>query len=242
MSWRIARSLDTLRTEYRARHGNLRVDVIGDAAHASRWSDHNPLKPPAPPVVCAADFFPRSAAGHLAEWLRAKRDPRVKYVIHNRRVFSGPAGLSPWAWRPYSKDPHLNHVHVSVGRGLDGRSTHPSLYDDPAPWGYAPLEEAMFCKRGDRGPAVGYLQLRLKARGVDLGTWGEQKDGVDEVYGGAVTAGVLKLKLGGNGEVFGARQAFALQQLEAQGTGGLTQTQADARYLRPGVLSVTAVR
>jgi hypothetical protein len=98
-------------------------------------------------------------------------------------------------------------------------------------------DDDMFCKRGDRGPAVGYLQLRLKALGADLGTWGDQKDGVDEVYG-ATVAEVVKTRLGGNGETFGARQAFRLQQLEQGRTSGLTQQQADARYLRPGPVNL----
>jgi hypothetical protein len=98
-------------------------------------------------------------------------------------------------------------------------------------------DDDMFCKRGDRGPSVGYLQLRLKALGADLGTWGDQKDGVDEVYGAAVTDAV-KARLGGNGETFGARQAFRLQQLEQSRTSGLTQQQADARYLRPGTVTL----
>jgi hypothetical protein len=247
VSWRIARSLDTLRAEYRARHGNVRVDVIGDAAHAARWSDHNPLKPPAPPVVCAADFFPQAAAQHLAGWLVRSRDPRIKYLIHNRQILFGAGGPAPWTWRSYTgSNPHITHVHVSVGRGPDGRSTHASLYDDPAPWGYAPpLEEAMFCKHGDRNSEpVRLLQHRLKyIHGRNLGTWGPAKDGVDGSYGDD-TARQLAAVIGGNGRTFAGVEAgkLAVADLQKAGTGGLTQSQADARYLRPGVLSVTAVR
>jgi hypothetical protein len=58
--------------------------------------------------------------------LRISKDRRIKYVISNRRIFSGE--VSPWTWRPYSGvNAHDKHVHISV---IDD----PALYDDIAPW------------------------------------------------------------------------------------------------------------
>ena len=55
---------------------------IGDEAHADRKSDHNPN---AKRVVQAQDFTHDPAGGcdsyKLAEGLRARKDPRIKYVI-----------------------------------------------------------------------------------------------------------------------------------------------------------------
>lgn len=97
---------------------------IGDAAHAAEQSEHNPEHPP--PAgnpdnqVDARDFTQDPAHGAdmavVSEAIRVSRDVRVKYVIFNRRIFSGRKGPSPWVWRPYTgtADPHTGHMHVSV--------------------------------------------------------------------------------------------------------------------------------
>lgn len=97
----------------------------GDAAHAARRSDHNP-EHPAPPgnpdyQVDALDLTHDPAGGAdmrvITEAIRLSRDPRVAYVIFNRRIFySRPiAGYQVWEWQPYhGPDPHTGHAHVSV--------------------------------------------------------------------------------------------------------------------------------
>src|SRR5262249_4865957 len=138
MSWRLAKSLVTLRqqVDLEAPHRRKGDDgTIGDASHASRQSDHNPN---AAGVVCALDLTHDPRPGgfnsyNFAELLRRKRDPRIKYVVSNRRIFS--STHAPWTWRKYSgNNPHDRHVHISVGRGTDGQATNPELYDDDKPW------------------------------------------------------------------------------------------------------------
>lgn len=56
-------------------------------------------------------------ADALVEQLRQRRDPRVKYVIAERRMYSSyPTSThSAWTWRPYNgSNPHSSHVHVSL--------------------------------------------------------------------------------------------------------------------------------
>jgi hypothetical protein len=53
----------------------------------------------------------------LARALAQKNDPRVKYIISNRQIWTPGSG-----WAPYtSGDPHTNHMHVSIlhGHGND---------------------------------------------------------------------------------------------------------------------------
>ncbi len=130
----LAPSLVVLRSEYDRAHPGRPTSSdgwIGDRAHAARPSDHNPLPNG---LVWAVDLTttaagPAGSADRLAEHLRASRDPRIKYVIHRRRIFAGAAGPSPWTWRPYTgPNPHELHVHIS-GRG----DPH-----DTRPWGYPP--------------------------------------------------------------------------------------------------------
>jgi hypothetical protein len=107
---------------------------IGDEAHSSTSSDHNPCDCHA--VVAARDFTHDPAggfdAGAFARWLAGRVvtcEPRVKYIISNREICSGqgqdyPAGV----WRPYTgSNPHEHHCHVSVRHGAE-------YFDDPRPW------------------------------------------------------------------------------------------------------------
>lgn len=90
---------------------------IGDSAHASRPSDHNP---DARGIVHAFDLTHDPAKGPdcgvLAEHLRQRhydgRETRVKYVIFNRRIWNPSLDR---LWRPYKgANPHEKHMHVSI--------------------------------------------------------------------------------------------------------------------------------
>lgn len=143
-SWRLAASLDTLRSQLNATWPNRDRSsdgTIGDASHAAGPSDHNPN---AAGVVCAYDIDtdldgtndsndPQMAA--LVEGFRTHPHPDLKYVIYAGRIFSSYAshGLPPLTWRNYTgADPHTTHAHVSVGVGPDGQSQPP--YDDLYQW------------------------------------------------------------------------------------------------------------
>jgi endonuclease G, mitochondrial len=138
MSWRIAESLLQLRKQVNAAYPNRSKASdggIGDAAHATRASDHNPwVKDGAMGVVTAVDVTHDPAngcdAGKLAAALVNSEDPRIKYVIWNRQMASSyPAnGVAAWTWRPYSgANPHNHHVHISV-------QPEKELYDSPVEW------------------------------------------------------------------------------------------------------------
>ena len=109
--------------------------TIGDAKHRRRRSDHNPAARSTPPNVVRAIDVRVSGKGskdkldRLAEDLRYRRDPRIKYVIHNRQIFSSYIARNrpvPYTWGHYSgSNPHTTHVHVSV---------NPSGDHDRAPW------------------------------------------------------------------------------------------------------------
>jgi hypothetical protein len=123
--WRVAKALLTLRDQVNAMAPNRRKKsdgTIGDAAHASRDSDHNPwVRDGASGVVTAMDITHDAPggcdAGALAEAILASRDPRIKYVIFNRRIASHlqKGATPPFGWRPYGgSNPHTHHVHISV--------------------------------------------------------------------------------------------------------------------------------
>lgn len=130
MAWRPARSLEILKSQLdEAYPGWLFLGFLGDAAHASVPSDHNPN---AAGVVTALDIGPGGglAIHELANRLAASPHPDLKYIISNRRIAEWQNGFK---WQPYGgSDPHDTHIHVSVGRGPDGRSAPP--YDDTNKW------------------------------------------------------------------------------------------------------------
>lgn len=133
-NWRLAASLKALRDSVNVlapRRSKLSDGSIGDAAHATRASDHNPwVVHDGQGIVTAIDVTHDPASGcdalQLAESLRLSRDPRIKYVIFDRRIFS--ATIQPWQWRPYGgANPHSHHLHISV-------ASTPDLFDDQAAW------------------------------------------------------------------------------------------------------------
>ena len=167
---RLAKSLVTLidQVVQQFPNRNTRNDgTIGDTAHQHRVSDHNPnISLGGKGIVTALDITHDPAHGFdalaFAESLRQQKEPRVKYVIFNGRIFS--SETHPWEWRDRNKGAgdHSEHVHVSV---VDD----PKLFDDAAPWsfdmsGAATGKTMAFppkLKRGDTGPAVHDLQNLL---------------------------------------------------------------------------------
>lgn len=136
--WRVAKALFALREQVNAMAPNRRKKsdgTIGDAAHASRDSDHNPwVRDAGVGVVTAMDIthdpLGGCDAGVLANALLASRDPRIKYVIFNRRIASHvrKGAAAPFQWRPYGgSNPHTQHVHISV-RDVK------TAYDATDPW------------------------------------------------------------------------------------------------------------
>lgn len=132
-SWRLAKSLQTLRTQVNEAHPNRSKasdGTIGDAAHASTASDHNPNRNG---VVCALDLTHDPANGFdahaLAEHLRLNRHPNLRYLISNARI----AGWwTNWEWQPSSG--HTKHIHVSVGTlGVADGQTYDN-YDSSQLW------------------------------------------------------------------------------------------------------------
>ncbi|QUH01441.1 hypothetical protein HUO13_12030 [Saccharopolyspora erythraea] len=132
MAWRVARSLDTLLAQFNARYPNrskVSDGSIGDAAHASRSSDHNPWYGPG--IVTARDFTHDPANGmdidRLTDELAASRDPRIKYIIANGYILDSRPGNNPWRWVRYTgSNPHTKHFHLSVMPNASA--------DDPRPW------------------------------------------------------------------------------------------------------------
>lgn len=102
--------------------------IMGDLRHQTRKSDHNDgnafdlTHDPVHGVDC--DVLSRAVI----------KDPRVTYVIWNRRIYNRARAAE--GWRPYGgANPHTKHMHVSIRS--DAR-------DNLAPWpwsGMGPIEK-----------------------------------------------------------------------------------------------------
>jgi hypothetical protein len=135
VSWRNCKASETLVAAVNQRwpHRSKASDgTIGDAAHATRVSDHNPwVIVRGQGVVRARDI---TAAGINAAWLAEKLrqlgragDKRLAnggYVIFNRRITS--ADFSRWV-EYTGTNPHTKHIHVSFALREVG-------FDDPSGW------------------------------------------------------------------------------------------------------------
>lgn len=134
MTWRAANSLLHLRDQMNAlypKRNKANDGTVGDAAHASRSSDHNPwVMDGKTGVVTALDITndPKNGCDcqKIVNALVASRDQRIKYIIWNRRICS--ATVAPWTWRKYTgSNPHDHHFHVSV-------RAEKKFYDDNRDW------------------------------------------------------------------------------------------------------------
>lgn len=150
MTWRDARSIDVLKAELDTAYPNRSTasdGTIGDAAHASRDSDHNPWVvlngvgivrardvTHDPDHGCDADVLAQRVAGLIA----LGAHPALRhgaYVIRNRRIFS--FDRRDEGWRPYTgSNPHEKHMHVSV-------SLDPTGFDSTARWGITEEEDVV---------------------------------------------------------------------------------------------------
>lgn len=120
MAWRVAKSLDVLLAQLNARaprRSKVSDGSIGDAAHATTNSDHNPWYGGG--IVTARDFTHDPAGGLDCNWLAdvlvRSKDSRIKYLIWNRRILDSRPQHNPWKWMPYSgSNAHTHHLHISV--------------------------------------------------------------------------------------------------------------------------------
>jgi hypothetical protein len=125
MTWRVANSLIHLREQINAKwpHRSKASDgTIGNAEHQTRDSDHNPwVRDGKQGVVTALDITNDPINGvvseEIAEAIRLSHDPRVKYIISNKKIAASynVHGEKAWEWRPYfGANPHNHHCHISV--------------------------------------------------------------------------------------------------------------------------------
>ena len=140
-NWRVAKGLLALRDQVNAKFpGRSKASdgTIGDehhCGHSGASSDHCPhVSDGGVGVVTAMDITHDPAHGlnseALAEAIRQSRDPRVKYIISNRKIanFQALDGKPPFAWRDYNgANPHNKHVHIS----MRGEKSH---YDNTTSW------------------------------------------------------------------------------------------------------------
>lgn len=144
-SWYVDRGLEVLIEEVKAKFPGVIVGTIGDKPHQGEASDHNPSTAKHDKgAVDAADFmigkdFTFANAQWLTNALVRFKDRRIGYIIWNGQIIS--STVKPWVWRKYTgKDPHTNHVHVSVNDLHETDSTlwtleeKSNMADDPRSW------------------------------------------------------------------------------------------------------------
>jgi hypothetical protein len=190
MPWRIAKSLLKLRRQLNAaypKRDKKSDGSIGDAAHASRSSDHNPwVFDGRYGVVTAIDIDDdvngKDTIQPIVDAICKSKDRRVKYIIYQGKITV--KGTQLQRWKAYNgPNPHNSHVHISV-------FPNRALYDDESPWmisatandsnSAVPNEPPTKkpakpsdrlpkpLRRGDKGNAVKALQLKLKKLGYTI--------------------------------------------------------------------------
>jgi hypothetical protein len=134
--WVAAPAIVTLGKQIEAiRPGTFASDgTVASKGHdqTSPNSDHTVWPKTGSGTVYAIDF---TEAGGLSvdavgEAIRLSKDPRCKYLIHDKRMFSSYATSTfpAWTWRPYTgTNGHIDHGHLSVHHT-------PALANNTNPW------------------------------------------------------------------------------------------------------------
>lgn len=136
MAWRLAKGLEKLREQVNAKYPQRSKSSdgsVGDTSHSARKSDHNP---DSRGVVHAIDIThdPRNGfdSYRFADHLLATQDPRISYIISNRRIGSGPSGQAPGVWRKYTgSNAHDHHVHISIVASREDDTSEWNIGDKP---------------------------------------------------------------------------------------------------------------
>lgn len=179
MTWRPARCLVVLRDEINAAYPNrdrASDGIIGDQAHASRQSDHNPSRGVVHAIDIDKDGIPADAIVARLVRLGLEGDPRLRggYVIWRGRIASH---SHAWMWRDYTgSNRHDKHFHLSV--------TYDPACDSTAAWNVVPTSipteepdvnerqnqiiENLEKRTGDIVGALGDIQKTLAAIRDDL--------------------------------------------------------------------------
>lgn len=168
---RRAYSLETLLNQVNAKFPTRSTKSdgwIGDAAHAARVSQHNPLPNG---VVCAIDITEDLSVGldcnRLMEELDASNDSRIYYLIHDRQIDNSDDSRT----RYDGPNPHVTHLHISV------KFFDEAQYDDARTWaipmlGSEPQPSAWYrgelgsrsLQNGSQGSDVTALQAIMRRR------------------------------------------------------------------------------
>ena len=121
--WHLAPGLVTLAVQVNAAYPDRHAadGTLGNKTHRASASDHNP---DSDGTVRALDIgeVVEDDAMTVAEAIRESKDIRVKYVIHEARMYSfyWKDGYPPFTWRPYKgANLHWNHVHISTRPSYD---------------------------------------------------------------------------------------------------------------------------
>jgi hypothetical protein len=134
--WTLAPALKQLFDDvnrFAPRRGKASDGSIGDSAHSARTSDHNP---DGRGIVHAIDITHDPSKGFdsykFAEFQRTHPDPRVKYIISCRKIWT--AGSSEWR-RYTGTNAHCHHVHISLksGSSVENNRAAWTMYDGSAP-------------------------------------------------------------------------------------------------------------
>jgi hypothetical protein len=132
------KGLDVLYDQLHEQHPGLVIGWIGNKKHQGEVSDHNPSTAAhdkgavdAIDPMLGPHYSARQADANVNA-LVASRDPRIAYIIWQRRIIS--SIVHPWVWREYkgSGDPHTGHWHISVN-DLHESDTHKWTISTPTP-------------------------------------------------------------------------------------------------------------
>lgn len=198
MAWHNNPAIAQLKKQLLALHPGMVIGTIGDAAHSSETSDHNP---DADGTVDALDamlgpaYGPVSAQSDVDSLVRS-RDKRIHYVIYRGMIIS--STVEPWVWRKYEgSDPHVNHWHLSTRDQYEASTVEWKLYMPTTVTQVVVTGHKPALRKGmqDEDGAVRHIWRIQKFLGVTAdGVFGSETDKALKGFLGSSYTGVLDLQ------------------------------------------------
>lgn len=170
--WKLAAALCTLEDQVNAKYpGRSKASdgSIGDLAHSARTSDHNVKNGYCHAIDLTNDPQNGFSSEKFAQALLDAQDPRLSYVISNKKIGSGPSGTQPGKWRKYAgANPHDHHCHISTNAAGENNislwdiGTKPATPQPDAAPAHTVLRKTM------RGAEVMNLKAMLTVKGITV--------------------------------------------------------------------------